>query len=500
MNAMMERPVAMTGTRADAPARSIRPPLGRYRFFAAMFGLGLLGTVLLVLMILPFKYEANVNILVRVDRDASAVPQVGGPGSDQIVVTGVRAEDIATEVSLLTSRAVIEDAYGRLGPEFFADEPDVAENFRQRVLFAVKDALEALGDRIEAVLIRLKLAKAGTPREDALSDIDKSLIVSKSVRSDLIEVRVRAGSPEEARDILIAVSGAYFDAHRAARAVFRGETLFGELQTRAQADLSGVSEDIEAAKRDLGVFDVALWIEQRSLQLVALREAQEDNARDQRAHALQSSERERMLDTLATMPLEAEPLNDNDLIAAFREDIGEALRDQRRDEVRFGPASQQVQESKAVIEALRREMREVDIAVTEREMRALRQEGELLDLSARELEEQAASLKAEIAEMSEGQAKLTTLETRREALTSGLLQVSGDLVQSSWLSALDQAGPARITILEPVTVSETPVAPRKVLILLAGLVVSIVAPIGLFIILTQLFLYRYRPLPDRVVT
>ena len=82
---------------------------------------------------------------------------------------------------------------------------------------------------------------------------------------------------------------------------------------------------------------------------------------------------------------------------------------------------------------------------------------------------------------------MRALETKRTALATSLAQVTDERTRSEWLAALDTSGPARITILEPITVSDNPVTPNKVVILIAGIVVSILGGVGLYIILTQMF-------------
>lgn len=473
----------------EFPSPPPKRPLSRgtCRFLSIMFGLGILGAVLIVLMILPFKYAASVDILVRIDRDASPIPQVGGPSSDQIVVTGVRPEDVATEISLLTGRAVAETAYETLGPIFFEEEEDIAENFRQRIVFTFKDVLETGTNTVEAALVRLRLSRESIPREDAISDIMRSLDVSKSVRSDLISLRVKSGSPAEATAILAAIADAYFEAHRQARAVFRGSDLFRDLQSETERQMTGLGQDIEAIKRDIDVYDFPLWIEQRTEQLADLREEEEELALDLRALSMRIADAETDLSALEAAEPEAEPLNNNDLIASFREEIGRATRDMERDIVRFGRSAQQVLETQAAIAALRAEMRSTDIAETGRLLQALRRERTLLELRDERIGEQAESVAAEISAVSAREADLRVMETRLAALGSSLTQVSGEQMRSDWLAALDINGPARIQVLEPVTVSRNPVSPNKVVILLAGIAAAVLAGIGLYIVLLQVF-------------
>ncbi|MEO9895709.1 MAG: hypothetical protein ABJD13_03130 [Paracoccaceae bacterium] len=462
---------------------------GRYKFYSVLFGLGILCTIFAVLVLLPFKYEAHVDILVRVDRDASPVPQLGGPSADQIVVTGVRPEDVATEISILTGRQVAEVAYESLGPDFFLDEDELPENFRQRVIQVIKATLETVTDSVEATLIKLRMARESTPREDAISDIMSALNVSKSVRSDLISLGVRAGSPENARAILSAIATAYFEAHQDARAVFRGNDLFKDLQARTEAEMAELGRQIEQSKVDLNVFDFPLWIEQRTLQLASLQAEQSVVAREKAGLDRQITKVEADLTRIKDAPLDAEPLNSSELLSTFRGDLGRAVRDMQRDVVRFGRTSQQVQEGRAVIEALQGEIRQADIAHTQRLMRQFEREDILIDIKSDSITALISDIEGEIAKVSSKDASMRALETKRAALATSLAQVTDERTRSEWLAALDSSGPARITILDPITVSDNPVAPNKVVILIAGIVVSILGGVGLYIILTQMFVF-----------
>lgn len=468
----------------DLPA--VKLPKGRYRFFSILFGLGIFATIFAVLVLLPFKYEARVDVLVRIDRDASPVPQVGGPSSDQIVVTGVRSEDIATEISLLTSRQVAEAAYETLGPDFFMDVDEPPTNFKERVIHVLKETVKTATETLEATFIRLKMAKEISDREEAIGKLMDDLDVSKSVRSDLISLGYRAGSPEDAKKILSAIAQAYFEGHKSARAVFRGSEFFSRLRDETEAEMAALGDQIEEAKRKINVFNFPLWIEQRTIQLAQLQKDREEIERLILASQRQLFEADADLKLQTRTDEIVEPLNSNDLILSFREELGRATRTLERDIVRFGRNAQQVQESLAEIESLKTEMRAVDIAETQRKIRLLDDELAILNIRAESIDREMSMVRSEIQDVSRRDAAIRSLETRRDALAVSLSQVSEEAIKSDWLSELDARGPARITILEPITSADIPVAPNKVLILLVGIVVSFIAGLGLYILLTQL--------------
>ena len=111
----------------------------------------------------------------------------------------------------------------------------------------------------------------------------------------------------------------------------------------------------------------------------------------------------------------------------------------------------------------------------------------MIDIKTDSIKTQIAEIEGEIAKVSSKDAFMRAIETKRAALATSLAQVTDERTRSEWLAALDSSGPARITILEPITVSDNPVAPNKVVILIAGIVVSILGGVGLYIILTQMF-------------
>ncbi len=438
-----------------------------------MAGLACFLAILTILYLLPFKYEASANFLVRVNRDTAVAPAIGGPTNDQIVVTGVRAEDVASEIEILTSRGVAEMAYDKLGAEFFADERKAPQNWRQRIVFALREAATRLFDGIEALLVRLKMAKEMSPREEAIADLENAIEVSRSVRSDVIGLSMRWSSSEEALRVLNAVSDSYLEAHRNARRVYRGEALFAELRNGLDSALTQTASQIETLKSEIGTFNAPLLIDEVTQQMArsAAELAETETLIAQLGRELAMFKTRRS--DIEAMRSSSEPKNTSDILSNIREKLVDLEARLQAEISRYGDRTDQARELTMSIASVEADLRAADLAHTDRDIQRVENDLATARLRHEQLSGQIAANREKLAVLSRGQAKIRALELKRTSDEKNFTELSTEAARAAWLSRLDTEDVVGVSLLGPTTAPDVPVSPNKILILLAGLIVSV---------------------------
>ncbi len=139
-------------------------------------------------------YTPRVNLLVKIGRQNVEVP--GATGSGNLVSTGVRKEDINSDVSLLGSRALIERSVDALGIDAFQRQQPPAQGVIQMIRQAISRSAQALFRTLEELLIALRLAREQTPREKIINRIETALMARREGESDVISVILRTPDPD----------------------------------------------------------------------------------------------------------------------------------------------------------------------------------------------------------------------------------------------------------------------------------------------------------------
>lgn len=139
-------------------------------------------------------YTPRANLLVKIGRENIEVP--GATGSGNLVSTGVRKEDINSDVSLLGSRALIERSVDALGMEAFQRQQPPAQSVTEVIRQAISRSVQALLRTLEEALISLRLAREQTPREKIINRIENALMVRREGESDVISVILRTPDPD----------------------------------------------------------------------------------------------------------------------------------------------------------------------------------------------------------------------------------------------------------------------------------------------------------------
>ncbi|WP_458232218.1 GumC family protein [Roseateles sp. P5_E8] len=153
------------------------------------------GTVLVAYASLQFisnEYVSSARLLVKLGRENVELPVTVEKGG--LLSTGVRKEEINSEIQLIGSRPLIEATVDQLGLQAFKLEPAAPVTWFQRVKAQLRGMVRAVKQQFREGLILLNLRQRLTEREEAILLVQKTLAVEREKDSDVISVSVRLPS------------------------------------------------------------------------------------------------------------------------------------------------------------------------------------------------------------------------------------------------------------------------------------------------------------------
>lgn len=440
------------------------------------------------------QYESKASLLVKLGRENIELPTtVQNTG---MVTTGMRPEDLNSEIQLLKSQPVLDEVVDQIGVGAFTFEPPSPKNFFQAVRFYAKKGMRWSKARYNDLLIALNLKKRLTPREAVLTLLQDAIEASPEKTSDVLSVTVRLPSAPLAVRVQNTLINVYF-ARRAElhhNSVER-EFLRSELEQKKQEidDLSTRRDEIR------GRYGVSSIPEQRDMLLkeIADMQTQLDNDRGTNAtlRRQQNLMRQRLPD-LSNSIETSEVQTLNPAVQSYKDRLSQLQLERAKLTSRYldtaGPVIKIDEEIAALQAQLKKEPDKLTGAVTAESnpvRRSFVQNTEQNDVVL-------AGLDAHISELSTpmhtAQAKLHSLDVGEQKLESVnrelkiLEDAYADLYHRAQVSQfgdqLEQSHIANVTLLGPPSEPIEPVYPRKLLIMAISL------PVGILLGLVLAFL------------
>jgi uncharacterized protein involved in exopolysaccharide biosynthesis len=187
-----ERELALAHT-----ARDIVAPIFRQRRLASLIFLGIFFGGILTLLVLPRKYEAEMEILANRERvDAAVTPNPDSP-APAVQEAAISEEDLNSEVELLKSRDLLESVVLACGLE--SQSNSWLERFTERVSDAFYGAAPS----------------AATRRARAVQELENHLTIDLMKKTALIRVGYTSHDPQAAARVLQSLATLYQEKHAA---------------------------------------------------------------------------------------------------------------------------------------------------------------------------------------------------------------------------------------------------------------------------------------------
>lgn len=450
------------------------------------------------LQFLTERYETSVRLLVKLGRENTEVPLT--VQKSNFFSTGIRKEEVNSEVLLLASRPLIEATVEKIGLEAFQREPPPPQTLLQRIKFVAKQGVKWTKQQLDLFLIAANLRKQLSKREEVILGIEGALKVEVEKNSDVIVARLRWPDPELAVQVLDTLVQLYLDQRILVRRPGNVKQFFDEQVAQRKKQLL----DLETAREETKTkWNLIVAAQQRTLLLEQLHRLQErifTSENDRSALQAQHKALRARLTTIADEVRSSHVVTPNPALQSIKERLT-TLELQRVESLnRYTPESQVIRNLDQAITALRDKMASEErttIGAVTLQTNPLKQ---TLAQQAQDLEIKLSGAEASIQQL---RTEVTAIEERLRRLTTGerqleLIERERQIAETNYLNyvktrdearmaeAMDVNRFANIAILSPAERPIEPVYPRKMLLMLVSLPVGVLLGTALAFILAYM--------------
>ncbi len=183
--------------------------LDYHRWLIAATTLGAVLTTYGAMQLVSEEYESTARLLVRLGRENVEVPVSVEKGG--LISTGVRKEDINSEIQMLSARSQLEAAVDALGPEAFKMAPPPPQTLFQKAKHELRRVVRWAKAQFKELSILLNLRPRLSEREEAVTLVQKALRVEREKDSDVISIAARLPSAELAMQVVDMVVKLYLE-------------------------------------------------------------------------------------------------------------------------------------------------------------------------------------------------------------------------------------------------------------------------------------------------
>jgi uncharacterized protein involved in exopolysaccharide biosynthesis len=415
------------------------------------------------------QYESSAQLLVKLGRENTELPVTVEKGG--LLTTGVRKEEINSEIQLLQSRDLIDATLAEIGVDAFAFLPAAPTTWFEAMKYRIRMFVRDVRRRVDELLILANLRKRLTPRESALLLLERSIRVEREKDSDVITVSVRLPDPGlamRAADVLVRQ---YLERRLEVRRDPSVTTFYEQQVDEFRHRLSRIGSTRQAVQGKRGIASVA---DQRALLLRRLRTLEDEIVDLER-------ERKVIAGRAARAVLAAGPAAGS----AGLQPGGPALSSypsldllkKRVTELRI-KQNEMLQRYKSGAVAVT----DVDEELHEVETLMLRSVESLLA----EKRPEVNLLRTQLEQLNIGERELDTVEQERQAAVQSFLVYAKRLEEARISAELDLRRVSNIAVLSSPERPIQPVYPPKLLIVGASIPVGLVLGIGLALLLEYL--------------
>ncbi len=192
------------------------------------------------IMICPRTYESEAMLRVNVGRENSVVDTTARASGDVVASQSNREQDLNTAVDVLESRAVLEYAVSRIGPEA------ILQGFVPAAGEVGDDAGGILdpetAQQVDAgPLARMGLSDPVSRFEKAVQTLGQIVTVNSNKKSDVISVSVEAEKPGLAQRICAEIVAGFRQKYIDASETEGGSAFFAQKADEAKANLDAAA-------------------------------------------------------------------------------------------------------------------------------------------------------------------------------------------------------------------------------------------------------------------
>ncbi|MEM7810784.1 MAG: GNVR domain-containing protein [Planctomycetota bacterium] len=497
----------------DAPSAARRPEvLGfayqavtavwRRRVLSAGFLAGVVTLTVLGLMVAPRTYESQAKLFVAIG-DESVGLDPTATTSQTLSVLESRETELNSILEVLSSRVILEEIVGVLGTDAILDEGPLpprpgeedADGGQPSGRFSLP--LPSLSGLVYPVTNAIGLSDSYSEEEKAVRALSSMIETGLTEKSSVITLSVEADSPQLAQRVAEEAIRSFQGKHREVNQIAGSKAFFAEQAEVLKDDFDAAAEALAAARDDLGVVTIEGRRAAIEAQVVTLEADRLDTEKQ-----LSAVEAE-----IATIRAMLSRMPESEVAETV---VGAA--NSAADDLRKQISTLKVTESQLLLKYTERHPRVVEvrsqIAEAEDRLAALvvdevqetsRPSPARLQLEIDLLQKQtvADSLRArstaigtQLAELAEESKRLNAEEPRlmklaqnREVAATQYREYALKFEQARVDEARGERAISNVNVFQEPTFQEKPVAPKKPLVLAAGLIFGLLGAVSLPLLL-----------------
>ena len=467
---------------------------GHWRVMALFFVLAN-AAVLGGIMVCPRTYVSEAGLKMNEGRETAALDPTAQVTNNVIAAQANREQDLNTAVDILESRAVMEIAVSRIGPEpilkgFVPEDGEVGDDAG-----GILDPEEA--QRVDpGPLALIGLSDPVSRFEKAVQTLNEIVEVDSNKKSDVIRVSVKAEKPKLAQRICGEVVSAFRQLYRKASEIEGSSEFFAAKADRAKAELQAASTQLAGLKNALGISSVESRRQELNEALARLGANRLERGQQLTSSVALLGQYDEQLKT--TPPQIAAGETRNQATGApdnLRGQIA-VLRADREKAAKYGSASPKVKELDKRIDAMNAALKTVASQSLQtatapnptfqnlennRANEAARTEGLRAEIAT--LDEQLAGVRRDVAALNENESAILALEAERDQLSQSLKKYIENREQTRVTDQMAAQQISSVRIYQEPTFNAKPVAPKKRLIAAAGFAFAAFGALGLALVL-----------------
>lgn len=461
----------------------VRAFLPRYKWvIAAVFALTVLSAYT-ALSLMTELYEVRSSLLVKLGRENLDAPATA---QGQVLSTGVRREELGSEVQILKSSDLAAQVVDEIGVEAFQVQRVPPDGFFPKVKFYTKAALRSVKAQVQEGLIALDLKQRLSDREKAIAVVN-DVVAEPQKDSDVIGLRMRLADPK----LAVRVQQTLIDKYLARRMDVRQSPGVKEFFDRETQALKEVLEKAEAARNDWKMQrELTLPVEQKALLLRQIRDLSAERGRAlsqaesvSREMAAATGLIESSTETLRTTQTETP----NPSVQHFEERLTRLEAERAHMLTTYKPGAAPVsllEEEISTLKQLVAAEEKTQVGSVTSQVNPLRQQLqqylnedrvalEGLSASAAFQREELRRLQTELLAIEEADAVLAALERDRTIAEQNYLAAVKRQADANIENQLDLSRISNVSVAMPPASTLEPVYPRKLLIMALSLAVGL---------------------------
>lgn len=207
----------------------------------------LVGAVYVLMQARSDIYEVEARLLVKVGPENVDLPVTVSNGA--MVSSGVRKEDINSDVILLQSRYLVEYAVDTLGVDAFKVDRPRPTTLIGWLRRGASVTVRAISDGLEALFVALRLTTPLSDRDEIVMKISDNLLVKREGESDVIFLSLELGSAARAVDVLNLMLDRFMLDRAQARRTLGTLDFFHDQVAQTRTELEAVDRQLADLRR-----------------------------------------------------------------------------------------------------------------------------------------------------------------------------------------------------------------------------------------------------------